>query len=120
MSMMRTLFHKIKALCKTACNSVTQWYTDFGDHYQPKDYEYSRVPRFISVFTVAFRFLLRYIPYAIPVIWVAMVIVSLVMDLKFFASLLVGLVCTALILLGIFLVFSLENSEQLLYNIYSD
>ena len=81
--------------------------------------EYGTEHRFPSFVTAAFRFVLRYVLYAVPVIWIGMVILCLVRQLPFLGALAAGLAFTALILAGIFLVFLLAMAMESCARIFS-
>lgn len=80
-----------------------------ADYYEA---EFGTERRFPSFVTAAFRFVLRYVLYVVPVIWIGMVILCLVRQLPFMGALAAGLAFTALILAGIFLVFLLAMAME--------
>ena len=93
----------------------------FSDAFTAEYYEaeYGTEHRFPSLVTAAFRFVLRYVLYAAPVIWVGMVVLCLVRQLPFLGALAAGLAFTALILAGIFLVFLLAMAMESYARIFS-
>lgn len=93
---------------------ITAKLQSFRSAFTPEYYEaeFGTERRFPSFVTAAFRFVLRYVLYAVPVIWIGMVILCLVRQLPFLGALAAGLAFTALILLGVFLVFLLAMAME--------
>ena len=100
---------------------ISEKFQSFSDAFTAENYEaeYGTEHRFPSFVTAAFRFILRYVLYAVPVIWVGMVILCLVRHLPFLGALVAGLAFAALILAGIFLVFLLAMTMESYARIFS-
>lgn len=100
---------------------ITAKLQDFRDAFTAEHYEaeFGTEHRFPSFVSAAFRFVLRYVLYAVPVIWVGMVILCLVRQLPFLGALAAGLAFTALILVGIFLLFLLAMAMESFARIFT-
>lgn len=100
---------------------LTAQLQNFGSHFSAAYYdaEYGTDRRFPSLISAAFRFVLRYILFAVPVLWAAMLVVGLVQQLPFLGALAAGLAFTALILAGIFLLFLLAMALESFAKVFS-
>lgn len=75
--------------------------------------------RFPSLVSAAFRFVLKYILFAVPVIYIGMLVACLVKELPLLGALAAGLVFTALILAGVFLIFLLAMAVESFAKVFS-
>lgn len=86
----------------------------FSELFSAEEYaaELGEEHRFPSLISAVFRFVLKYILFAVPVIYVGMLVVCLVQEMSLLGALVASLVFTALILAGIGLVFLLAMAVE--------
>lgn len=91
---------------------IVDWYIDTVEdlsyNFTPECYEdfhgYSK--RFPSVFSFAFRFLIKYAYLAVPVLWIAALVIGIVEKAPFYQTLLLSPIVTVLEALAIVLIFA--------------
>ena len=105
---------KILKLVSDKLNRFSQLFT--AEEYAAELGEEHRFPSLVSA---AFRFVLKYILYAVPVIYIGMLVVCLVQELALLGALAAALVFTALILAGIGLIFLLAMAVESFAKLFS-
>ena len=102
MDKIKNLFNIIKE----EYGMFVEWLSDF---FTPEEYEssFGYSDRFPSAMSIAFRFALKYAFIIVPVILLAMIVLTIVEGLPFLAVFIVPLIATALVLVAIVLAFVL-------------
>lgn len=93
----------------------------FSELFTAEEYavELGEEHRFPSLVSTAFRFVLKYILFAVPVIYIGMLVVCLAQELPLLGALAASLVFTALIFAGIGLVFLLAMAVESFAKVFS-
>ena len=102
-------------------NLISDKLQAFSDAFTAAYYEaeFGTDRRFPSAVSAAFRFILRYVFYAFPVIWVGMLVLCLVRQLPILGALAASLIFAVLVLAGVFLAFLLAMGMESFARIFT-